>query len=213
MQLPYLEVCRVEILGRCEFCDELVRYHLAGAVVAGEALEVLRLVAPVFHYLRRQFDEVAGDVGACQGLIAALGEDAVEGVAELVEEGGELVVGEQGRGVAGRLAKVGDYAYVRAVLHAAAYALAAELRHPRAGPLARPREEVGIKEGEVAAVSVFHVVHLDILVVNRQVAALLEADAVKLACKAEHRIDAGVEREVWLEDLVADAVKAAQLLF
>ena len=70
-----------------------------------------------------------------------------------------------------------------------------------------------IVQGEVAAVSVFHVVHLDILVVNRQVAALLEADAVKLACKAEHRIDAGVEREVWLEDFITYAIEAAQLLF
>ncbi len=58
-----------------------------------------RVGAPVLVELRGELDEVAGYGGSGQRWILRGGEEAVEGVAELVEEGGDVVEGQE-RGLA-----------------------------------------------------------------------------------------------------------------
>ena len=123
---------------------------------------------------------------------------------ELVEESVELVVGKQGRAVGCRLGEIGDYAYERPLLHTIDYPLSAEFRHPRSAPLALAREEVGVEEGQMAAVFVLDVIYLDILVVAGDILAFLETDAVKSVCELEDGRNAVLQAEVRLQGLVAE---------
>ena len=54
----------------------------------------------ILHELRRKFHEVPIDIGAAERGIVRIGENAVEGVSELVQEGFQLVESEQ-RGARG----------------------------------------------------------------------------------------------------------------
>ena len=65
----------------------------------------------------------------------------------------------------------------------------------------------------MAAVGVPDVKDLHVRMVNRQVIALLEADAVQPACKPEHCVDAAVQREIRLEHIIAYAIAGIAVLF
>lgn len=65
-------------------------------MVTGEKGERLLLPAPVLENLRRQLDEVPGDAGPREGLDLDLAKQVMEQMAELVEDGRDLVVREQG---------------------------------------------------------------------------------------------------------------------
>lgn len=63
-------------LGGFDLLDVLAGDGVAGDVVTGEGVEELRLVAPVFHHLRGQLDEVALHAGAADAGVGAVGEHA-----------------------------------------------------------------------------------------------------------------------------------------
>src|ERR1700734_1605162 len=101
---------------------------------------------PVLVELRGEFDEVAGDGRAGEGWVLGVGEEAVEGVAELVEEGDDVIEGEE-RGLA-----CGGGWDVRDVVddgeRAEQAGLAYERGHPGAAVLVVALEGVEVEEGE-----------------------------------------------------------------
>ena len=123
-----------------------------------------------------------------------------------MKQGLKLVRGDERRLARGRLAEIGDQADERTVLGAIHNGLAPELGHPRTVALGGAREEVHVEEGHVASLLILHVVNLHIRVVDRDVAALLEAQAVELACESEDCVNAVVQAEVRLELGIADGV-------
>jgi len=86
-----------EVVARGDhFVEKILRDRLAGFVVAGEQVERLAIPAEIFHDLRGQFDEIPGDVGAGKRFDGHIAEQAVEEVAELVENRFDFRVGQQG---------------------------------------------------------------------------------------------------------------------
>jgi hypothetical protein len=79
--------------------DEVFGNGLAGLVMQRVALQHLGLERPVLEQLRRQLDEVLQHVRAGQALVGHLRQEAVQTVAELVEQRAHVVGGQQ-RGLA-----------------------------------------------------------------------------------------------------------------
>ena len=90
----------IELCALVQLLHEAVGNHLTSLVVTGVVLQYLRLKCPVLVDLRGHLDKIAVGVGTCQATILHAGEHAVEGMAELVEDGLYLVPGEQRGGVA-----------------------------------------------------------------------------------------------------------------
>ncbi len=98
LQLPHHLHGRLEVARFHHALIEVIRQFGAGLEMAGDEVQGLALPAPVLHELAGQFHRVPGhaaDAGHRQVIDA--GEHVVQAVAELVEQGGHLVVGEQGR--------------------------------------------------------------------------------------------------------------------
>ena len=85
----------VVIARRQQLVQQRLRHRLAGLVMAGETLQHRGLFQPMFVELRRQFDEIARHIGAGQARIAHLAEQAVQGMAEFMEQGHGIVEGQQ----------------------------------------------------------------------------------------------------------------------
>lgn len=87
------------VIFRCQhFIQQLLRQRLAGFIVTGDKRQRLRLPAPVFHKLARQFDRIPRhptDPGNTSGFNA--GQHMVQAVTELVEQGDHFVMGKQRR--------------------------------------------------------------------------------------------------------------------
>src|SRR5699024_6527922 len=87
------------VIFRCQhFIQQLFRQRLAGFIVTGDKRQRLRLPAPVFHKLARQFDRIPRhptDPGNTSGFNA--GQHMVQAVTELVEQGDHFVMGKQRR--------------------------------------------------------------------------------------------------------------------
>jgi hypothetical protein len=75
----------VEHPRRLELGDQRVRHRLPGAVVDREGLLDLRRVEPLLVELGRQLDEVGRHPGAGDQRVGDIGQQGMEGVAELVE--------------------------------------------------------------------------------------------------------------------------------
>jgi hypothetical protein len=136
----------------------------------------------------------------------------VEGVAELVEERGGVVVGEEG-GQAGRgLVEVevvdddgGDVA--REAL------LVAEGVHPGAAALGGAGVVVAIEDADVGAVAIEGLPGADVGMVDGEAGAFDESEAEELVGDPEGRFDHVVEREVGLELLFVEVVFGEADLF
>ena len=88
----------IEIARRDQLVEQRVGHRLAGLDMAREALAALRgSLQPMFEELRRQFDEIARHIGAGQARDTHLRQQAVQGMAEFVEQGARVVEGEQAR--------------------------------------------------------------------------------------------------------------------
>lgn len=127
-------------------------------------------------------------------------------MSELVEECCELIVSDECRSVCSRLCEVTYDSDERTILYAVSYALTAEVSHPCTASLACAREEVSIEERKMCAVCILDLINLYILVIYRDIVALLKSDSIKACCKAEHCINAAFELEVRLEFLCAERV-------
>ena len=87
----------VEVARRNEPPQQLLGHRRAGPVVPGKAAQHLRLLEPMLVELRRQLDEIGGDAGAGNLRIGDVGQQAVQRVAELVEQRARVVEAEQRR--------------------------------------------------------------------------------------------------------------------
>src|SRR5689334_11417225 len=76
----------VEGSGLEHLVEQRLRHRLAGFAMPGVFLEDLRRLQPVLVKLRRQFDEVRRYRGASQQRIGDVGKEAVQRMAELVEQ-------------------------------------------------------------------------------------------------------------------------------
>ena len=72
-------------------------HRLAGLGVEREAPQHLRLLEPVLEELRRELDEIGRDAGAGEHRIGDVGQQAVQRVAEFVEERPRIVEAQQRR--------------------------------------------------------------------------------------------------------------------
>ena len=122
-----------------------------------------------------------------------------------MEEGLNLAQCQEGRLFFGRFGEVHHHAHVWTdVSSFMVYPLSLELGHPSSALLAFAREEVGVENGEIAAVLIEYLVCLHVWMVYRDVLVFLEGDAVELVGKAEHALDDLVELEVWTEHLCVE---------
>ena len=85
----------VEVAAVDDALDEVLGHRLAGLIMGSEGVEEVGLDGEVLHQLRGQLYEVPIDAGAREAGEARVGEDAVQGVAEFVEEGFHFAEREQ----------------------------------------------------------------------------------------------------------------------
>ena len=167
----------VEGPGREHAFQEVGRDGFAGLVVDGVVLQHLRPGGPHLVHLRGVLHEVARHRSAGEGGIADRGEQSVEGVAELVEQGDDFVEGQQRR-LAFR--RFGD---VQVVRHDRFRPEEARLRdigvHPGAAPFRGPGVEVAEEQAERRPVLLEDLPDADIGVVGGKIGALLEPEAVE----------------------------------
>ena len=175
-------------------------------------VEDRRVCRPVLVELRGELDEVARDAGSGEAGIFAVGEHAVQGVAELVEHRGDVVEADQ-RGLAGGgLRQIGDV--VDDGQCAEQLRLIDEVAHPGAAVLVVALEVVAVEERERLAVGVEDFEDAHVGLIDRHVVALLESDAVELVGGVEDAVlQDVVEFEVWLDlGFVEVVLRLADLL-
>ena len=183
------------------------------------ALEHLRLLEPVLEDLRRQLDEVAQHAGARQALVGDVREQAVQAVAELVEERARVVEAEQRRRARCGLREVvvvDDDRQHRVASRAVAllaFRLPAVRAHPRTAALARPREVVVQEDADRTIGGVSHFVDAHFGVVDADVVARDEAQTEESRRAVERGLDHPLERKVGLDlGLVEVVAHLADLL-
>ena len=98
----------VEGARRQQPVEQRLRHRLAGAGVARVFLQDLRHLQPVLVELRRQLDEIARHRGAGEQRIGDVRQQAVQRVAELVEQRAGVVERQQRRLARGRLGEIAD---------------------------------------------------------------------------------------------------------
>ena len=87
----------VEIARGDDPVDHLLRNGRAGLVMDGKFFQDFRPQGPMFIELRRQFDEIGRRRRTAHRRIDDIGQHAVQGVAEFVEQGEHFGQGQQGR--------------------------------------------------------------------------------------------------------------------
>ena len=107
----------------------------------------------------------------------------MKAVTELVKQGAQLVMGNEGRGVRSRLGEISHHTYEWSVLFAVLEAKSLEFSHPSAASFRSAREEVCIEESLVDSVPVLYVVDAHVLMIYRKVVALFELKSVEPACQ------------------------------
>ncbi len=95
-----------EIPRRDQPLQQILGDRLAGLVVFGEAPQHIRLLEPMLVKLRRQLDEIGGDIGAGNARIGHRREQAVKRVAEFVKQRAGIVEAQQRRFAVRRLGEV-----------------------------------------------------------------------------------------------------------
>ncbi len=108
VELVFGEHSRANVFGGDHAFEEVIGEGLAGFIVAGKGFEDIGIPDPVFEHLGGGFDEIALDGGAGEFVGVDIAEEGVEAVAELVEEGFDLIVGHEGGFVFGGFGKVAD---------------------------------------------------------------------------------------------------------
>ena len=167
---------------------------------------------PVLVELRGKLDEVARRRSPGEARIFRVGEHPVQCVAELVEHRDDVVEADERRLTGRRLRQVADVVDDRPC--AEQLRLTDEVRHPGAAVLVVALEVVAIKERERLAVGVDHIEYAHVGLIDRDVLALLEGDAVELVRRIEHAVlEHVVELEVRLDLRIVQVVlRLANLL-
>lgn len=126
----------------------------------------------------------------------------MERVAELMEEGLDLI-GRKKRGPGGgRLCEVHHYGDVRADMFTLrGDLLAAEFSHPRTGALAVAREEVGVDDSEEGTVTVNDLIGPYIGMIDRDFIVFPECDTVETGGESENSVNDVAEFEIGSQGL------------
>ena len=148
--------------------EQRLRHRLAGLAVPGVGFQDLRHLQPVLVKLRGQFDEVAGHRGAGEQRIGHVGQQAVQRMAEFVEQRARVVEGEQRRLAGGGLGEVADIDDDRADIAGELF-LVAQRGHPGARMLGGAGEIVADEQADVAARSVLDLPGARVGVIERHV--------------------------------------------
>ena len=142
----------VEVARRDEPLQQFFGHRLAGPVMEREAPQDVGLLEPVFVELRGQLDEIGRDVGAGDLRIGHRGEQAVQRVAELVEQGAGVVEAQQRRLAVGGLGKIHHVDDERADVAGELF-LIAQSGHPGAAALRCAREIIAEEQPDLSAVT------------------------------------------------------------
>ena len=205
--LPQARRRRVVVTAGHNLVDELVGHRLAGLVVEGERMQELLLHGIVLHELRRHLYEVPPYICSRQTLEACVGEDAVEGMPELMKESLYLTETQQCRLVGGRLGEVHDQRRVRTDISAVLlYPLSLVFRHPRAVLLALTRIEVDVQQCEIFPVVVVDLEGLHVGIIYRYILVFLECYAVEPCCQTEDTLYDVVDLEIRAQHLRVEVV-------
>ena len=199
----------VEFQGVDYLGHELVGDGLASAVIVGISGEDFLLEGPVLIELRECLDEIAGHVGAAHGLITALGEEAVKGVAELVEGRAHIVDGQHRRLLGGcrrEVAAVHDDG--TDVLAGSVHALLAEIVHPGASSLGLAGEVVAVEYAEQGTVCISQLICLDYRIIYLNLRSFLDLDAIDLRGREEDALADAVGGEVGLGEVLVKVIFA-----
>ena len=186
-----------------QLLDQLQGDRLARLVVLGIDVEHLRLEGPMLVDLRRQLDKVTLDTRST--VVAHVTHKAVEGVAELVEEGLHIVDALQGvtLGIGGgHIAAVhhdGDHTLLALVT------LPTEARAPGTGTLRGTGEGIAVEDGQAGAILVHHLVGLGRRLVGGNLRGdLVEGQPIELAGHVEDALHHVANLEVGTHLLLID---------
>ena len=206
---------RLEILRRDHALVQIIRNLLAGLVVPGNHLQRFPFPAPVLKELAGQFDGIPGNtVDAGHTWIVDAGQHVMQAVAEFMEQGLDLVVGQQCRLVTDRrrevAGEVGDWCLhvvIRAKTHGA-------LVHPGPAAFLRPGVKVEIELADkLATFTVTDFIKQHIRVPGIHAVGLFDGDIEEAADNIEHPLHDHLLGKVGLELLLADVVARLAQLF
>ena len=184
-----------ELAGGGDGVDKFGREGFAGVDVAGIVAKNCWVERPVFVDLGGEFHVVARHVGAGEGGVPHVGQQAVEGVPELVEHGRYFVEGEQ------RGAAIGGFGHAHDVDDHRPQPQQPRLlhkpRHPGPAAFRRPRVVVRQEQPDAGTVCLLYLPNVYIRRVSRQVRARFHADAVEALSRVEHAVaQHAIQREV-----------------
>ena len=204
-QLGHLESL-VELRAATDLPHERFRNLVVGAVVQRILFQHLGFGGPVLHHLRRQLHEIALDVG--QPAVLHLAEQAVQRMAEFMEEGLRLVEIEQRRRRTGRTGVVGHHPYDGRHALAVLVILFGKVPAPRSAALALAHVVVEVEHAQMALVLVEHFVDQAVGIVER-CDDRPEGDTVEPVGQKEDAALHVFEREIGAQRLVVERVVAA----
>ena len=198
-------VALVEVFAATNGVREVRGHKFASDVVFGVVAEDVGVRGPILVELRGELDEVARDGGAGQAGVVGGREQTMQCVAELVEEGDDLVEGKEGGAACDGLRNVGDVVDDRQGLKQAR--LVNERRHPGTAVLVVALEGIEVEEGEGLVVHVGELEDADGGMIDGDVVALAEGDAEELSGGEEDALlKDGVELEVRFQRFFVERV-------
>ena len=200
-------------LGRLfDLVHQGLRHRLVGLIVHGIVREYRRVERPMLVELRREFDEVACDVGARQSRVALIGKQPMQGVAEFMEHRRHVVERDERRLARRRLGEVGDIVDHR--FGAQQLGLPDEVIHPGAAGFVVTLEVIEIHQAQRGAVLVGDFEDAHVRLIDRDVLALFERQTIELVgCEKHTVLEHIVEFEIRLDLIFIQVVlRLADLL-
>ena len=177
--LADIVVC-CEVLFRGDnFIPQLLGHLLASLVVNGNNVEEFGLDCPILQHLAGELHKVAIDIRTRHRLVGTLSKQAVQAVTKLVEEGLELIEGEERGSILSGFGEVATERDEGAILNTINRFHLPESGHPRTATLGCTGEEVHIENAEEVAILLQHLVSFHIGVVNLNSAILHKTDTIE----------------------------------
>ena len=215
LQLTQNKQRRLVVLRRQHFIQQLFRQRFAGFIVTRDKRQRLRLPAPVFHKLTRQFDRIprhTADTGNTSGFDA--GQHMVQAVTELVEEGDHFVVSEQRRFTIYRAVEVTSQIRDRFLQRTISFThLAYAVIHPRPAALVFTGIQIEVEATAQFVIFVIQFEETYIRMPDINIFTLFSGDAVNTLNHFKQAVNRFVFREVRTQLFVTDAVEVLFLFF
>ena len=159
-----------------------------------------RSIAPVFVDLRGELYEVARHVCSGKCTVGALGENAVEGMTKLMEEGLYIIHRKEGGLTGSRLIEIAYVYDNRTMIYTVVVdILAYHIIHPCARTLGCAREVIGDEDSEQIAFCIRNLEGFALGVIHGYTAYRLNIDAIQAMSEVEHTLAHVRELEIRLE--------------